>query len=161
MAQRKTLNDLQYAAYLNGFNSVTGPNKVETETVTFAALTTGSVDTHPLFTVTGVVSMTVWAKVGTDATSGGSATIEVGTALSTAALLPQVAFSVLDANEIWHDATPDTSVELESVLTKKIVTQSVAYKIATATITGGTIKFFCSWYPISSDGYVSVVSPIA
>lgn len=132
------------------------PNKLESSLITFAALTTGSVASHALFTVTGVVAMTVFAVVGTDATSGGAATIEVGTALNTAGLIALTTYDKLDANEIWHDATPDASIELDSVLTKKIVTQDVAYKITDATITGGTIKFYCSWYPISSDGAVVV-----
>ena len=154
----RTLNDLKYDALSkNGIATATMtvlPNKVESSTITMAAATTGSVATHALFTVTGVVAVTCFAVCGTDLTSGGAATIEVGTALSTAALLAQVAFSALDANEIWHDNAPDASVELDSVLTKKIVTQSIAYKVAGDTITGGTITFYLSWYPISSNGNV-------
>jgi hypothetical protein len=128
------------------------PRKLESATITFAAATTGAVASHALFTVTGVVDVTLFAVVGTDVV--GSGTIEVGTALSTAGLLAQVAGTALDANEIWHDGTPDSSLELDSVLTKKIITQSIAYKIATDTLTGGTIKFYLSWTPISSDGNV-------
>ena len=130
--------------------------KLETATITFEAATTGTAEAHTIFTVTGVVAVTLFAVVGTDATSGGAATISVGTALSPVALLPSVAYTVLDANEIWHDATPDASVELDSVLTKKIIIKNIIYTIGTTTLTGGTIKFYLSWYPISSDGNVVV-----
>jgi hypothetical protein len=174
MALPNNINDKEFNKFVDAGNSLTAvktegaissttvlPNKVTSGLITWAAATTGAIATHPLFTVTGVVALTVFAVVGTDATSGGAATISVGTALSTAGLLPNVAYSVLDASEIWHDATPDTSIELDSVLTKKIVVQTINVYIAGATITGGTITFYCSWYPVSSDGNVVAVSPFA
>ncbi len=130
-------------------------NRLE-KSVTMAAATTGAVASTPLLTITGVVGITMFAVVQTNLTSGGSATIEVGTATNTAGLLPQVAFNSPTATEIWHDATPDATIELASVIAPKIVSESVIYKIATATITGGIIKFFISWYPISSDGNVAL-----
>lgn len=127
------------------------PNK-DSKTVTFAAGTTGTAAAHTIFTVTGVVAVTCFAVCTVDV--AGSGTIEVGTALNTAGLIAQVAGTALDANEIWHDGTPDASIELDSVLTKKIVSQDIAYLIASNTLSGGTVTFYISWYPISSDGNV-------
>jgi hypothetical protein len=130
------------------------PRKLESAAITFSALTTGSVGAHALFTVTGVVDVTLFAVCTTNVS--GSGTIEVGTALSTAGLIAQTTGTDIDANEIWHDATPDASVELDSVLTKKIVKQNIIYTIATDTLTGGVVTFYLSWSPISSDGNVEL-----
>lgn len=123
-----------------------------TKSITFAALTTGSVGSHALATVTGVVSMSVFAVCSVNV--AGSGTIEVGTALSTAGMIAQTTGTEIDAGDIWHDNSPDSSIELTSVITQKIVTQSVAYKIATDTLTGGTVTFYVLWTPISDDGNV-------
>jgi len=122
-------------------------------TVTFAAATTGTVAAHTIFTVTGLVALSIVAKCGTDL-AGASATIEVGTALSTPGLIAQTTATNIDANEIWHDATPDASIELTSVMTKKIVSQDIAYKIGTAAVSGGVLTFYVFWTPLSSDGNV-------
>lgn len=173
MALPTTINDRHWQSYRDagtlqtavavevGASPTNFARKLETATITWSAATTGAIGAHPLATVTGVVAVTCFAKVLTDATSGGAATVEVGTALSTAGLIPLTTFDKLDASELWHDATPDTSIELTSVLTSKIVSQSINVKITDATLTGGTIVFYISWYPISSDGNVVMVTPFA
>ena len=70
-----------------------------------------------LFTVTGVVLVKLFARCTTNV-AGASATIAVGTALSNAALIASTTATNLAANELWHDATPDASIELSSVLTE-------------------------------------------
>jgi len=136
-------------------NSVLLDNALST-TVTFAAATTGAVGSFTIATVTGVVAIQVIGVCGTTVTIQAGATIEVGTALSTAALIAQTAGDAIDANEIWHDATPDASVELESVITSKIVTQDVKYKVTTNTLDTGAITFYIRWAPISPDGNVVI-----
>ena len=74
----------------------------------------GTGNTGNLFTVTGRVALTILA-VCTTSLVGASATVEVGTALSTAGLIAQTTGTNIDVNEIWHDATPDASVELRVV----------------------------------------------
>jgi len=124
------------------------------KTVTFVAGTTGAVDTFKLADITGLVAVGVIAKCTTNV--AGSGTIEVGTALSTAALIAQTTGTDIDVGDIWHDATPDTSVELTSVVKKNIVSQDINYKIAGATLTGGVITFYIFWAPMSSDGDVTI-----
>jgi hypothetical protein len=127
-------------------------NALESGTITFAAATTGSVGAHALATVTGTVAMQLFAVCSVNV--AGAGTIEVGTALSTAALIAQTTGTDIDANDLWHDASPDASIELTSVATVKIVNQNVIYTIATDTLTSGAVKFFMRWAPISSDGNV-------
>lgn len=113
----------------------------------------GTSDPYTLFTVTGVVQMKLFG-ICTVNLAGASATLEVGTALSTAGLIAQTTATDIDANEIWHDATPDASIELFSVATTKIVTQNVIETVGTADITSGNVYYICLWAPLSPDGRV-------
>jgi len=135
-----------------GQNSSLLSNSIEKE-ITFVATTTGAIDTHDLFTVTGVVAMNVFAVCSTNL-AGASSTIEIGTAKSTAGLIAQTTGTDLDANEIWHNASPSSSIEAITIIANKVVAQDVAYKIATAALSAGVIKIYCKWSPISADGNV-------
>ena len=106
-----------------------------------------------LFTVTGRVLLRLLA-VCTETLLGGSATIEVGTTLSTAGLIAQTTATNIAVNEIWHDATPDSSIELSSVLAENIVSDDVIQTVATANITDGTIEYQALWYPLSEGASV-------
>lgn len=106
-----------------------------------------------LFTVTGTVFMKLFATCGTGL-AGATATLSVGTALSAVGLIASITATALAANEIWHDATPDASVELSTVATEKIVRQNVIATAAVADITGGVVTFHCIWKPLSADGNV-------
>ena len=160
MAIAKDLNTRKYRSYVeNGVdktaqmvvNSEFLGNKLESS-VTFATTTTGTVASHALLTVTGTVALSIFGVCGTNLV--GASTIEVGTTATTAGLIAQTTGTDIDANEIWHDASPDASVELTSIVTKKIVSASVIYKIAAAAISAGEITFYVFWEPISNDGNV-------
>ena len=131
-------------------------NKLET-TVTYAAATTGKLatGTFTLATVTGVVAMQIFGVCTTNL-AGAGATLEVGTAASTAGLIAQTTATDIDANEIWHDASPDASIELVTVATTKIVTDDVIYTVGTADISAGVIEYYILWSPISEDGNVEL-----
>lgn len=157
------LNTRRYRSYIDAGNNKTAVmtnnseflgSKLETS-VTFVAGTTGSVASHTLLTVTGTVALSIIGVCGTNL-AGASATIEVGTAATTAGLIAQTTATNIDANEIWHDASPDASVELTSVVKKNIVSDNVIYKVTTAAISAGKITFYIFWEPISSDGNVTV-----
>jgi hypothetical protein len=85
---------------------------------------------------------------------GATATIEVGTAKGTPALIAQSTATDIDANEIWHDATPDASVELSTVAAEKIVGQNVIQTVGTANITAGSITYVCLWRPLTANASV-------
>lgn len=126
--------------------------------VTFDAAN-GKVGSFTIFTVTGLVAVKVIAVVESTVTSGGTPTIEVGTATNTAGIIAQVTDATgLAANEIWHDATPDSTVEAVSgaaSFAEKLVSQDIQVKIGTAAITGGRIRFTVLWRPISANSYLS------
>lgn len=114
----------------------------------------GTGNPYTLFTVTGTVLMKLFATVDTTL-QGATATVEVGTALSTVGLIPLTTATNLAINEIWHDATPDASIELSTVATEKIVRQNVIQTVRTANITAGALTYHCIWKPISLDGNVA------
>jgi len=122
--------------------------------ITFAASTTGAVAVHELFTVTGVVEVALIAVCTTSVT--GTGTIQVGTALDTDVLIADTTGSGITKYDIWHDNSPDNSVEVSTVITRRICAENIDYKISTNTLTGGVVKFILLWNPISSDGTVVV-----
>lgn len=134
-----------------------GPWNACYKSITYVAGTTGAIATATLFTVTGLVRVKIIARCKTTITSGGTPTIEVGTTINTAGLLPQVAnATTIAVGELWHmtDGTVDSSVEADSVFVSKLVSTSILQKIAAATLTAGVLEYVVLWQPISADGTV-------
>ena len=164
MTMSDALRDREQAKFSEGTGGKTGVSVLNLsseflpystqKTVTFVGTTTGATGTFKLADVTGLVAVGVIAKCTTDV--AGSGTIEVGTALSTAVLIAQTTGTDLDVGDIWHDAAPDASVELTSVVKKNIVSQDINYKVTTNTLTAGVITFYIFWAPMSSDGDVVI-----
>jgi hypothetical protein len=109
-----------------------------------------------VFTVTGDVVMAVVGIVKTALTTSDAITAELGVAGATTAFIAQVADATgLAQHEIWHDATPDATIEAESVWSDKIVSNGQDVILTTTgTVTAGAITFYCRYYPLSTDGAV-------
>lgn len=122
------------------------------KTITFAAGTTGAVGATTLFTVTGTVAVNVFGFCTADL--AGSGTIEVGVAGSTACLCNQQSATAIDNHEVWHDAVLAIGGQVTGH--EHIINQDVIQTIATNTVSGGTITYYCLWSPISEDGNVEV-----
>ena len=129
------------------------------KTLTFAGATLNGVgdfdgtgNPATLFSVTGIIRARIYAKCTTDLAIAGGATLSVGTALTVAGLIALTAGDAIDINEIWHDATPDASIELDTVVTEKIVSQDIKANTATANINTGVIKFVLFWRAVTDDG---------
>lgn len=134
--------------------------EVEKE-ITFAGATTNAIgdfngtgDPYDIFSVTGTVRVKLFAVCTTTLTIDATATAEVGTALLDDGLIATTAGDAIDINEIWHDASPDSSIELETVAAEKIVNQDIIGSTKTANIKTGVIKFICLWRPLSRNGNV-------
>lgn len=132
------------------------------KTLTFAGAVTNDVgdfdgtgNPATLFTITGDVIVKVIGICVTTLT-GAAATLEVGVVGNTAGLIAQTTGTDIDANEIWHDATPDNEIELSSVLLEKIIANGldIINTVATANVTAGVIRYVCLWKPLSVDGNV-------
>ena len=146
MAQSLTRGELAEITAIGGMSAV--------KTMTFAGGTTndpgdydGTGNPATLFTVSnGMVAVKLYARVKT-ALAGASATIAVGTTVSTASLIASTTATNLAVNEVWNDATPDTGADVDSTL--KIVSQSIIQTVGTANITSGVIEYVAIWKPIT------------
>lgn len=142
------------AAFTRDANAVpiTAVGFTASKSITYAAGTTGATGATTLFTVTGVVALRVFAVCGADLTSGGSATIEVGIAGTTAGLIAQTTATGIDVGEIWIDNAAAT-LELLPALTIVNGT-NIIQTIGTTTVSGGSLTYYCLWVPISETGNV-------
>lgn len=125
----------------------------EIKSLTFSD-TTGA---QTLFTVTGDVILRVFGICKVNLASAGSCNIEVGVAGATSQFITTTDATAVDANEIWHDATPDASIEADTVSATYIVSNGQDIILTpSAQIDSGRIDFYCQWRPLSTDA--SVVS---
>jgi hypothetical protein len=123
----------------------------ETKSITYLTATTGATGATTLFTVTGTVIVNIFGVCTVDLT-GASATLEVGIAGNTAALIALTVGTTIDAGEIWTATSPPTVV---AVGTDKIISgTNIIQTIATAAVDTGAITYYCNWTPISSNGNV-------
>ena len=121
--------------------------------ITFTASVVGTVGTTALANVTGVVALDVFG-VCSSTLQGVDGLIRVGTNLVPAGLIADTVATGIDINEIWHDASPDASIEATSIVGKNIVTEDIIYTIGSTAISDGAIDFYIVWSPISDDGDV-------
>jgi len=124
--------------------------------VTFAALTTGAVTSKRLFTVTGTVLATVIAVCDTNV--AGTGTLEVGVSGDTACIIAQTTGTDIDAYDVWTAAAPATRHVITSDTIPPVYIlndRHIQYTVGTGTLTGGAMKFYCLWEPISEDGDVA------
>ena len=138
---------------------ITSEGLIAVKTMTFAGGTTndpgdydGTGNPATLFTITGDVLVKVFG-VCTVNLAGANATVEVGVTSGTALLLPLTTATDIDAGKTWTDTAP----ALTEVVTGQFILpagQDIIQTVATANITSGTIKYYCLWTPLSSDGDV-------
>lgn len=118
----------------------------------------GAVGTFTAFTITGDVLLQVFGICNVALTSGGAATIELGVSGNTAVLIAQTTATALIANEIWHDATPTTTIEQIDVDgTRMFVVsngQDAILTISAFALTAGDVDFYGLWRPLSANGLV-------
>ena len=122
------------------------------------AVDTGAQAAYTIFTVTGDVLLTVFGLCKTIVT-GAAATLELGIAGNTAALIAQSVGTDIDLNETWQDAVPEANPGVVDVFggARQFVISGgadVILTIATADVTDGVIDFHAFWMPLSLDGSV-------
>lgn len=129
------------------------------QTWTFVTLTTGATGAHTLYTVTGNVLVQLGGVCDTNLT--GAATLEVGVASNTAALLTQIAdATTFDDGQVWGvDGSP--AIGVEALGTQKLLNDGtdIIMTIGSTAITAGVIDFYCLWRPLSSDANLVATTP--
>ena len=118
----------------------------------------GTQAAYTIFGVTGTVLVQVWGVCSTLFNSGGAATIEVGIAGNTAAIIAQTAATDLDQYETWQDAAPEANPgNIDGAMADWFVVTNGADIIMTvgaADLTAGVADFYARWIPLSTDGWV-------
>lgn len=128
------------------------PN-VYTKTITFDGDTgSGAVGTVAVGTVTGsILFHHLTARILT--TLVGAATLEMGVAGNTAALIAQVADATdLADGDFWIGATSPAGVA--AAIVDKTVEGSIILTVASVPITAGKIEVVGFWLPLSADGRI-------
>ena len=118
---------------------------------------TGAQAAYTIFTVTGDVVVQIFGLCQILMDSGGAATIELGIAGNTAALIAQTTATDLDAYETWQDAGPEPNpgpVSLDSLGFVIANGANIILTVGAADLTAGDIDFICRWWPISTNGNV-------
>jgi len=139
-----------------GFSNVIDTEKFARKTVTFTAAGDGAVGTVTLFTVTGTVRVRAFGVCTTSTTIQAGATVEVGIAGNLAVLIAQTAADATVAGEIWHDASPDAEIELDTVASWYYISDGndIILTVATNTVDSGVIEFYCEYQKVSANGDV-------
>ena len=124
------------------------------KTVTFdGGAGSGAVGTVAIATVSGRVMILRGSVYCTTLLAGASATIELGVAGNTAALIAQTTATDVDATEFWQDATPEVGVSPGIV--DKNVSLDIILTVATADVDSGVLEFAFEWIPMSETGRLS------
>jgi hypothetical protein len=116
----------------------------------------GAVGTVALFTVTGAVWVHVVGICSEDLTEAApTATVEVGTAASTAALIAQTNATDIDDGEVWFDASPAQIEVLTGVGGAFIAGgDDIILTVGARNVDDGTITFACFWTPLTAGSNV-------
>ena len=127
--------------------------KIFRKTITFdGGAGSGAVGRVLVGTITGAVLIThLAARVTTDL-AGATATVELGDATNTAALIAQATATNLDAGEFWQSAAPAT---IADAVINKLVDANIIVTVATAAVSAGVVEFTAFWLPVSSDGLIA------
>jgi hypothetical protein len=123
--------------------------------VTKALTFSNDTGTVSLFTVTGDVIVRVVPICKTNLASAGGCNIELGVSADVDAMIASTDALDVDANEIWVDASPTSSIEPESTSRDYMISNGDDVILTlSAQVDSGAITFYCYWTPQSSDGMV-------
>jgi len=122
-----------------------------TKTITFTgAAGLGAQGTVAVGTVTGSILIEHMAIRCNTNLAGASATVELGTAANTAALVAQTTGTDIDDGEFWKDSSPEAGVS--DAITNKVVEGDIIITVGTADVTAGVLEIVAYWKPLSEDG---------
>ena len=123
------------------------------KTITFANLAAAA----DLFTVTGSVLVKLVGICTTLVASAAAGNVEVGVASDPDAIIATTLATDIDADEFWHDASPDSDIEALSTMREYMICGGADIILTPdAQIDTGAIIFICLWRPL--EGGSSVVA---
>jgi len=120
----------------------------------------GEVGAVDVFNITGLVKARFIARCTDDLVSDndpGGATISMGVSGSETAFIALTTAENIDEDEIWHDASPDATIELESVAPWYFINgEDVILDVGTDDIVDGAIEIICEYIPFSDNASVAI-----
>lgn len=129
--------------------------------VTFVAGTTGAIGQHTIFTVTGLVEFIMRWDCTSDLTSGGAASISIGSADEVARVCTATTATDIDAGSwgnlaqaAWLTAAEMGASEWAATLASS--GNDITSDILVAAISGGTVRYYLEWKPISTGATVTL-----
>ena len=101
--------------------------------------------------VTGRVLVTNMGIYCSTSLAGATATISLGTAGQTAAIIAATTATDIDSGDWWQDMSPaqQTDTAIKDTL---LDAGGLQYEPLVADITGGTLNLYLFWLPLSIDG---------
>ena len=121
--------------------------------LTFAN-STGILD---LFSVTGRVIVRIVPVCDTVVLSAAAASIKLGTSDIDDGMINDTIATLLTAERIWIDTTPNAKIEPPSAIREYVVSDGDNIILTlSAQVDSGAIEFACYWIPVSLDGKVEV-----
>jgi len=109
-----------------------------------------------IFTVTGDVIIKIVAVCKTNVASAAVANMELGIAGSTDAIIATTVSTDIDADEIWHDASPDSDIEALSTMREYIISGGADVILTlSAQVDSGAITFYAFATPLSNGSSVA------
>jgi hypothetical protein len=122
------------------------------------AVDAGAQGALSMFTVTGTVLVQVFGVCQADLTTGGgAATVALGIAGNTAALIASTTATGIDQYQTWQDnATENNPGPVDLTARTFVITNGadIILTIATADLTAGIIDLYCFWTPLSAGATV-------
>ena len=153
-------------AVLDSFQSTAAAPRLVRGAITYVAGSTGAIGTTTLFTVTGDVMVNwITAKATTGLTSGGAPTWSLGVTGNTALLFNNGPNVTGWSTGKWYDRGTPTyatggAIMMESAITSGVggiaISADIVQTIASATITGGVVRWYLQYIPLSGDGLVTL-----
>lgn len=137
-----------------------GPLQRQSLSITFTgAANLGAVGNVPLFTTTGEVIVVYLVPFTVLTLAGATATLALGVTNSTALFIAATIATTLATGEFWTEATgggtANAGIALPAALKEIIISSNIVGTVATADITGGTLRLDAYYLPLSSDGRLS------
>lgn len=140
-----------------GLSLISRVPKQTLKTITFTGLTGAGLvnETVAVATVTGsVLILHLSIECTTLLTeNGATATISLGTTTTVAGLIAATDSVQIDANEYWHDPTPEANVG--DAITNKTVNENIIIDCLVDDTATGVLEFSFFWLPASANGSLS------
>lgn len=140
---------------------IPGRGLVRTQkSITFTgAANLGAIGNVPLFTTTGEIIVVYIVPFIVLTLAGATGTLALGVVNATGLFIAATTATNLTTGEFWAEATgagtAEAGIALPVALKEIVISSNIVGTVATAALTGGTLRVDAYYLPLSSDGLLS------